>query len=862
MIARTICGMYYSRWCVHTGISGSGSSSHGRSNWLVVRSVCAAIGRRRRNSNSNVRRRSNYEHQQQRSFSTIRMPISSSISLLHNFNTTIGYGSGSSSISAFSAVIKRTPGYRNSSISISNAATSTKYQEKRTNMMPLLSSLSSNHTRSSSSISSSTYHNNCHLPLYHVAKITESGKVSFVTISITDLLKKVHARDLFSLALTSVQEYELMDDTSKLQRQQVQRARIKKKNNRRRFGNRSSPTSILPRKDTIVVSFGPIRAIVCLGGKGYIFDAHEPSIRMFAQSVGNTFTMIHNEETKNNKKKKNGIVDNDDNDNDNHTNNIRKERIASAVIVPKESSHEYNNNDRFDDISKIQQQRTIKRQECNNNDNDNDNDHHREQQQQYHNNDSDRLQELTNFFSHRIYNYLQVPSLSSLSSSLPVSSNGQQQSIVAKKVENDGDKHTDKATTSVAAAIVTTPSDNSSFDAGELTDITTIVEEAVAEEKEDQYEKFELIFLEEILRDVCGTYNRRLLLYEPIVDDIAARVSNEMYTTSSVNRLVPIKNSLQEFELNIQSALNGITTLLNDDDDMIGLLLSERFEASLKKEILEINRHESVELLLEEYARQLSNTLHETSYLLKKVQSEQELIAMSLDSYRNKIVTMNLYLSITGISIAMLTAVAGFYGMNLTHGYEHAPQTMFYNVVSFSTIGGVLFGVGCVHYIRSGFDFSLDGSLTGNSYRRRSERLREIDTIDNALNHTSMAALDYTLKYLATQRIITAASNNNTEDDNYKNNSIHDDNDNDNKRRMTKDEFKSKLYESLSGEYDAISDSEVDLLFNTLDVTNDGTLNTSDFRSSNTLLSEINIFGGGVGGRGPQYGSGSRNRSS
>lgn len=496
------------------------------------------------------------------------------------------------------------------------------------------------------------------VPQYKVAKITDKGNVSFTTLSITEILKRVHARDLFSLALTSSQEHESKKKSGRI----TGSTRSIVGNNTRR--NKRSPTAILPRHGDIIVSFGSIRAVVGLH-EGWVFDAHKPSIQLFARTIGDTFAMHDNEKMKH----QNRLQNKHDNANDNT------------------------------DIDK--------------HDHDDDSD----KKDYYHG----RFQRLSGLFSH---NHL---------------------------LQQEGSSE---------------PQDE-------------------LQQPEAEYESFELIFLEEILRDVCATYNRRLKLYEPVVDTVVTRVSNEMYAASGVHRLVPVKDSLQEFELNIRSALGGITGLLDDDEDMLGLLLTERLEANNRNETIQLDRHESVELLLEEYARQLSNILQETTYLLKKVQSKQELVAITLDAYRNRMLRMNLYLSIAGVGIASGTVIAGFYGMNLINGYEDSP-TAFFNVVGFTSFAGLLFGAGCVSYIR--------GSA---STARTMERLREIEVIDGALN--KMGALDYTMKCLADNKKVS----------------------------MTKDEFREKLYQSQS--FQAISDLEVDLLFGSLDVTKDGYLSADDF---------------------------------
>lgn len=297
---------------------------------------------------------------------------------------------------------------------------------------------------------------------------------------------------------------------------------------------------------------------------------------------------------------------------------------------------------------------------------------------------------------------------------------------------------------------------------------------------------FEIIFLEEILREVCDTYKRRLHIYEPIVDTIVKMVSNEMFTASGIHRLVPIKDSLQQFELNVMSALECLTDLLSDDDDMLGLLLTEKMIAEQAGEDVTPTKHETVEILLEEYARQLSNILLEIKYLLKKVQSKQEMISISLDAYRNRMIHMNVYLSIAGISLGGGTAVAGFYGMNVPNGLEQS-TTAFQSITSATALGGIILGIGCVYYISG-----------GASRKRTIRRVHEIEIIDGALS--KMNALDYAMKCLVEKD-----------------------------KPMTKDDFRKRMNECK--QYESIKDDEVDLLFNSLDGTQDGFLYRDDFSS-------------------------------
>lgn len=248
----------------------------------------------------------------------------------------------------------------------------------------------------------------------------------------------------------------------------------------------------------------------------------------------------------------------------------------------------------------------------------------------------------------------------------------------------------------------------------------------------DESESFELVFIEEILRDTCDTFNRRLLLYEPIVSTLLTRVHNEMFSDEGVQHIVPIKDSLQEFEMNVKNCLECLTHLLDNDEDMLNLLLTEKHIASAKGEDVLPQLHERVELLFEEYARQLHSIIGEIHFLLKRIQSKQELVAISLDSYRNRMIRMNVSLAIVGVGLAVGTTTAGFFGMNLISGLEDSP-TAFNTVVLSTSITSLAVVFGCTSY------------LSGARMRERAmQRIKEIDTLSGALG--DMSSLDYAIK--------------------------------------------------------------------------------------------------------------------
>eukprot|EP00573_Skeletonema_grethae_P000237 CAMPEP_0201686606 /NCGR_PEP_ID=MMETSP0578-20130828/987_1 /ASSEMBLY_ACC=CAM_ASM_000663 /TAXON_ID=267565 /ORGANISM="Skeletonema grethea, Strain CCMP 1804" /LENGTH=524 /DNA_ID=CAMNT_0048170677 /DNA_START=20 /DNA_END=1594 /DNA_ORIENTATION=- len=295
---------------------------------------------------------------------------------------------------------------------------------------------------------------------------------------------------------------------------------------------------------------------------------------------------------------------------------------------------------------------------------------------------------------------------------------------------------------------------------------------------------FELNMVEEIIKEVCTMYLRRVRLYEPIVNSLMVRAANEAFSPSGLHKLVPVKDSLQRFEMNCKGALNCITDLLSNDEDMISLLLTEKANAKAKNEVLPVESHEKVELLLEEYARQLKSVLLEIGYLLQRVQSKQDMMALQLDAYRNRMIRMNLYLSMGAISMGFGTAVAGFFGMNVINGVEDA-DGIFNIIVSSSCMVGLAFTAACYSYI--------DGSRTK---RRTIENLEEIEIMNRALG--DMPALDLSFEMMLSDP-----------------------------KPITREAFREKI---IASDPESIRENEIEFLFDILDYNDDDLIDKKDFR--------------------------------
>lgn len=301
---------------------------------------------------------------------------------------------------------------------------------------------------------------------------------------------------------------------------------------------------------------------------------------------------------------------------------------------------------------------------------------------------------------------------------------------------------------------------------------------------DDSEDPPELIFLEAVLRDTVDTFTRRIRIFEPIVDDFLARAASDVFSDAGVLQLVPLKDSLQNFELQVKQCLECLTSILNDDYLMLNLLLTEQVEARAKGAEVDFQRHEHVELMLSVYSRQIQNQQQEIQYMLGRLQSKQEFVALALAGYRNRLVRMNINLGIVSVATGVTTAVSGLFGMNLVNGLEESS-------VAFFLVAG---GSSAIAVFVAGTYFSF---IRSRLLQERAERrLAEIDTYVNALS--DMSALDYTVR-----KLMSGSG------------------------RMDKDTFKKQLTLSRTSQH--ASDEEIDLLFQVLDTNKDNELSWRDF---------------------------------
>ena len=87
----------------------------------------------------------------------------------------------------------------------------------------------------------------------------------------------------------------------------------------------------------------------------------------------------------------------------------------------------------------------------------------------------------------------------------------------------------------------------------------------------------------------------------------------------------------------------------------------------------EAGLHEDVELLLGSYSADLDEILTEIKIFIDMIEDTDQFISAHLDSVRNEIIKLSLFIEIGGLIMGVGAVVSGIFGMNLKNTLEDHP---------------------------------------------------------------------------------------------------------------------------------------------------------------------------------------------
>ena len=148
-------------------------------------------------------------------------------------------------------------------------------------------------------------------------------------------------------------------------------------------------------------------------------------------------------------------------------------------------------------------------------------------------------------------------------------------------------------------------------------------------------------------------------------------LNNSNAGAAILTRILPIRNTLSHYERSSEGLLRVLERLLNDDEDMSLMMLTDRKNEGLKGQTtFDVERHEPIELILEAYYHKTEECVQSAFGLRKNIEATQELVNIALDDSRNRLIQTNVHMAIITVGLAFCTMVYGVFGMNLVSGLE------------------------------------------------------------------------------------------------------------------------------------------------------------------------------------------------
>ena len=164
-------------------------------------------------------------------------------------------------------------------------------------------------------------------------------------------------------------------------------------------------------------------------------------------------------------------------------------------------------------------------------------------------------------------------------------------------------------------------------------------------------------------------------------------------TVGSLRELALLKEKADQHKRNSDLAHRAITDVLAQDEDMVGMYLTDKRQR-------DISDHIQIELLLEACTKQMAEVRRLISDLADSIRTLENATGFMLDAVRNDLIGFEIRINIISMGLGLGAFVAGLYGMNFAHGFEESPYAFY--VVTGTTccfIAGIT-AVGMIRLLR------------------------------------------------------------------------------------------------------------------------------------------------------------------
>ncbi|KKZ67015.1 hypothetical protein EMCG_07284 [[Emmonsia] crescens] len=165
---------------------------------------------------------------------------------------------------------------------------------------------------------------------------------------------------------------------------------------------------------------------------------------------------------------------------------------------------------------------------------------------------------------------------------------------------------------------------------------------------------------------------------EPVVRVL--RALEEDIDRDKLRHLLIYSKRLGTFEQKARLVRDAIEDLLEADDDLTAMYLSEKANGVQRQEV----DHQEIEMLLESYHKVCDEIVQASGNLVTNIRNTEEIVKAILDANRNSLMLLDLKFSIGTLGLAAGTLCSALYGMNLKNFIEESD-------LGFVTVSGVCF---------------------------------------------------------------------------------------------------------------------------------------------------------------------------
>ena len=177
---------------------------------------------------------------------------------------------------------------------------------------------------------------------------------------------------------------------------------------------------------------------------------------------------------------------------------------------------------------------------------------------------------------------------------------------------------------------------------------------------------YEFRALEAVLISVTSGLEAEFALVRDPVTHILRELEEDI-DREKLRHLLVHSKKLGTFEQKARLVRDAIDDLLNADDDLSAMYLSERKQTGNPRPE---DDHQEVEMLLESYHKICDEIVEISGNLISNIRNTEEVIRAILDANRNQLMLLDLKFSIGTLGLAGGTLIAGLYGMNLENFIE------------------------------------------------------------------------------------------------------------------------------------------------------------------------------------------------